>query len=180
MYNDELMHYGVLGMKWGVRKAVRTDSNVRSAKSDYKNAKKAYSKSFNKAYRNSSLHPITQFATKKGRAKSDALWEQANRDAQRTILAKTKYKSAQKKARNGAAKSIKGGYTAEAKRNIANMSTGKAVAQSFLMGSYGAAVYSNARTKGMSRGKAASTAVLANWGNNMTLGALSRAAKRSQ
>ena len=32
LYSDNLVHYGVKGMKWGVRKAVRKDENVRRAK----------------------------------------------------------------------------------------------------------------------------------------------------
>ena len=31
VYNDELKHYGVLGMKWGYRKAVDTSSGKRAS-----------------------------------------------------------------------------------------------------------------------------------------------------
>ena len=45
-YNNELYHYGIKGMKWGVRK----DPGVVSARQNYKQAKKAYNKAFNKWY----------------------------------------------------------------------------------------------------------------------------------
>ena len=46
--NDELMHYGVPGMKWGHRKAAPTTS-VDRAKANYRAARKTYNRSFNKA-----------------------------------------------------------------------------------------------------------------------------------
>lgn len=52
---NELYHHGVKGMKWGHRKSLPTSSlrnQVDSAKTTYKNAKKAYNKSFNDAYKN--------------------------------------------------------------------------------------------------------------------------------
>ena len=99
MNENELYHHGVKGMKWGVRKKQQTSgvrNRVNSTKAEYKSARKAYSKSYDKAYRNSQIHPITQFATKKGRAKSNALWEQAVNDAKRVNSAKNTYKSAKK------------------------------------------------------------------------------------
>ena len=99
MYENELYHHGVKGMRWGHRKSQPVSGSrgrMQSAKADYKSAKKTYNKSFNKAYRNSQLHPVTQFATKKGRAKSDALWNQANTDAKRVNSTKSKYKQEKK------------------------------------------------------------------------------------
>lgn len=101
-YESELYHYGVPGMRWGHRKALPTSSvrnKVNSTKAEYKSAKKAYSKSYNKAYNNSALHPISQFATKKGKAKSDALWDDAYKKASSMRTAKTAYKTAKAERR---------------------------------------------------------------------------------
>ena len=34
--DGELMHYGVVGMKWGIRRAAKKDNNFRNSKSSYK------------------------------------------------------------------------------------------------------------------------------------------------
>ena len=88
--DDYLEHFGVKGMKWGVR----------NAKSEYKKARKAYNKSFNKAYNYSGNHPISQFVTKKGKAKSENAWNQASSDADRYNSAKSAYKNAKRERRN--------------------------------------------------------------------------------
>lgn len=93
--DDYLEHFGVKGMKWGVR-----HERVRSAKSEYKKARKAYNKSYNKASRYSANHPISQFVSKKGKAKSDALWNQASSDADRYNSAKSAYKNAKRERKN--------------------------------------------------------------------------------
>lgn len=57
------------------------------------------------------------------------------------------------------------------------MSTGKAVGQSLMLGSYGSLVYTSLRQKGVSKGKAAAQAIVNNSLNNLTLGKLSKKAK---
>lgn len=91
------MHYGVPGMKWGVRKAVPTSStykNVQATKTQYKQAKKDYNKSFNKAYNYSNLHPIGQYTNKKKKAESNRRWNDAYDKADALEKAKTSYKQA--------------------------------------------------------------------------------------
>ena len=100
---DYLEHFGVKGMKWGVRK-----QKVLNAKSEYKKARKAYNKSYNKAYNYSANHPYSQFVTKKGRAESENRWEQASSDADRYNSAKSAYKSAKRERKNAIKDTYKG------------------------------------------------------------------------
>lgn len=101
-YEYELMHYGVKGMKWGVRKKrdpVQT-SDLRRKYDDTKAAKKTadkeYNKAFNKAYRYSQYHPISQYVGKKQKAESDRRWEDAANKAKTYVTAKNAYKDAKK------------------------------------------------------------------------------------
>ena len=91
---DELIHYGIPGMKWGHRKSLPTSSlrnQVDSAKTTYKNAKKAYNKSFNDAYK----HRAEAYSFSKERRKAnDARWAKTYVDANKLDSAKADYKKA--------------------------------------------------------------------------------------
>lgn len=109
MRQDELMHYGVKGMKWGHRKALPISSQrarYDAAKQQYKADKKAYSKSFDKAYSYSGRHPISQYVGKKQKAESNRLWE----DAYNKATQAKKSKSAMKQVKNERKQSIKSAY----------------------------------------------------------------------
>lgn len=97
--DDDIEHHGVKGMKWGVRRAKpQSTSDIRkrfdSAKSDYKDAKRAYSKSYNNAYNYSSRHPIGQFTNKNKKAESDRRWDDTINKADKLNKAKSKYRQA--------------------------------------------------------------------------------------
>jgi len=93
--NSELYHYGVPGMKWGVRKKYETvgDDDLRAKKEAYKSAKRDYNRSFNKAYNRASAaySPI-----KKHRENNDKRWEDAVDKAKSLDKAKGEYKQAKK------------------------------------------------------------------------------------
>lgn len=103
--NSDITHYGVKGMKWGVRRYMNADGSltpagkkrygddsVGRAKLAVKSAKKEYKKSFNKASNYSSLHPVSQFVGKKAKAESDRRWEDTIDKADNLNKAKSDYK----------------------------------------------------------------------------------------
>lgn len=95
--NGELYHYGVKGMKWGVRKKYDY-TDVDRKRDTMKTAKKAYNKSFSKAYNRAigAYSPI-----KKHREANNRRWEDAANKAVTYEKARTAYKTA-KKAQNKA------------------------------------------------------------------------------
>ena len=107
MKNDELMHYGRKGMKWGEhiygkkypasetrRQVESSKQNYESSKQNYKTAKRKFDRSYNEAQSYSSRYPVTQYTKKSRREESNALWKQVDKDRAEKRASKQAYKDA--------------------------------------------------------------------------------------
>ena len=155
---DDIMHYGVLGMKWGHRKAIKYESKARTARQSAKEWKEIGKYKVQKALEKGKTNKA-----KKIEAKYDKYAKQDRASA----------KKYEKKAKN----KYYDKATKKTRTAVEKMSTGKAVGQSLMLGSYGSLVYTSLRQKGVSKGKAAAQAIVNNSLNNLTLGKLSKKAK---
>lgn len=96
-----------------------------------------------------------------------------NRYIKETKKAKADYKKAKKDRSRDAdiANKLYSKNSKEANSRIAKMNMGETLAKTYLLGSYGAMKYEQAKARGDSTGKAVVTSILKNWGNNLTFGA---------
>ena len=93
MYENELQHHGVKGMKWGVRKATKTNqaTDLAQKKTALVKAKKAYNKSYRKA---DTLRLQAFSLSKKRRQANSDRWDDVFRKAEELATAKAEYKKA--------------------------------------------------------------------------------------
>lgn len=157
---DELRHYGVVGMKWGVRRAAR------KAISDLRKQRKKANREYDRAM---DRYSHVWFGKKRRQAVADRL----DKATEKRDAINTAYKDAYKKAKADAVNKLYSKQDRKANDRINSMSTGKALTQSMLMGSYGALKYNEARARGETRGKAAVEAILYNSANQSMGGLLS-------
>nr|DAJ32641.1 MAG TPA: hypothetical protein [Caudoviricetes sp.] len=172
MSNQELKHYGVLGMKWGISRS----KEVRGVKKAYKERERKIDDNFHKyvegalatdkqlrtdrkqaikdAKRNGGREAVKGVKSeyeKKLQALSDSFDKKMDKFGRDYDASKKTFKNERAVARNKAADRLfRDGDTARNHR-IANMNLGKALLQTFLMGSYGAKKYNQYRAKDQGR-----------------------------
>ena len=97
---DELMHYGVIGMKWGVRRARKTLSSSNSTKEAKTKAKssldKHYEKASNKLTKISAKADTHLEKARKHAVKAETKWSESGRAKQKEKASKSRRKALKK------------------------------------------------------------------------------------
>lgn len=160
--SDELRHYGVIGMKWGKRRAQRFADKAKLAR-DSANEWDEIRK-----------YQVKKLRDKGQNAKADKMEAYYKEAAAKDRADAKKYESKSKeiKAKH---ERLAGKDTF---KRVSNASGGKTVAQALVFGTYGAVKYNQARARGASRGKAAVEGMLFGMGNGATYGILGIAEPR--
>ena len=147
---DELYHYGVLGMKLGQHRVRKNEAKAELSRESAKE-----------------WDEMARYAKQRGNMKKA---EKYKRYASEDRADSTKYAN---KARQIQAKHEKLAGGKRAYNYTKKQSTGKALVKSRLFGAYGAMKYNEARSKGATRGRAAIDGALYGMGNMATFGIMS-------
>lgn len=161
-------------MKWGVRRAQKLQKRAdkhRSYAKDTMDMAREIDKEAN------SYAKAAKSATGRKQKRLNRMAESARSDADHYREVAKEYNSIASanvaKSKKIKAKHEKRGGK-DAYKMVENTNTGKLIGQSLLLGSFGALRYNQERLKGVSRGKAIGVAIINEWANNMTFGAVSR------
>jgi hypothetical protein len=167
VYANELYHFGVLGMKWGIHRS----REVKAVRSEHKKRQLDIDKA---SEARSDANWGGKKRIKPGTPEHQKMMKLEDKNAKQTKkeydTEQRKYQSELKTAKNQAANRL---YSLNGKRlnaKVNSLSLGQAVAESYLLGSYGSLKYHQARERDYSAGKAIVTSLLKTSLNGMALG----------
>ena len=178
---DELYHHGIKGQKWGLRRFQNADGTLTSAgrqryNVDSKPNVVARALFNGEIGQRMAVRANSGYRQDKKAIKADYKEKMAGKDRATKKELKADRKAEINEAKVATADALYGRQSHAANTAIQTESSKKAIAKSLLMGGYGAKTYNEVRHqdgKTNSRGAAAVLGIIADYGNNYTLGALS-------